>query len=274
MSLASEFRLEVEPNALLVPHGAQSATARLRLANAGGIVDQYTVQVEGLDPRWWTLSNDSPSLFPGDETTITLEVHTPPAQAAGRYSFRVVVTSVSSPSQQTVAEGAVVIEGKAAVKSRLHPQRVRGRRGRFRIETENVGTQPLEMTYGGYDTEDRCRLSFSPAEAAIPPGRVATAALDVSARRNGWFGEAYKFNLRLTTVPQGHPDLRETLTGEFEHKPLFRSVLPFILLLLLLAALAALVGLIIALGGPGEIFDYFRNDFADDVRQRVKDLTG
>lgn len=272
MSPSSDVRLEVEPNPLLVPQGVQAATARLRLTNAGTIVDQYTLQVEGLDPDWWTLSSDSPSLFPGDEITITLEVRTPVAQAAGRYPFRVVVTSVSSPSQQAVAECALDIEGKAAVKSRLHPQLVRGRRGRFRIETENVGTQALEMVYSGYDTEDRCRLSLSPAETTVPPGQVATATLNVSARRNGWFGEPYKFNLRLAALPRRHPDLRETLKGEFEHKPLFRSVLPFILVLLLIAVLVGLVALIIALGGPGEIIDYFKDDFADDMRERVGGL--
>jgi hypothetical protein len=257
---------------LLFPQGVQSATARLRLANAGTIVDQYIVRVEGLDPNWWSLSNDRPSLFPGDEVTLSLEVRTPVAQAAGSYSFRVVATSVSSPSQQAAVEGTVMIEGKAAVKSRLQPQRARGRRGRFRIETENVGTQPLEMTYSGYDTEDRCRLSFSADELAVPPGQAASVRLNVSARRNRWFGEPYKFNLRLAAVPRGHADLREALTGEFEHKPLFRSVVPFILLLLLILILVVLAVLVIALGGPGEIIDYFRTDFTDDVRERVRSL--
>lgn len=267
------IRLAIEPELLVVPLSVQSATADLRIANISTVVDQYTVEVEGLDLSWWNLAGDSPSLFPGDEVTLTLEVHTPVAQPAGRYPFRVIVASVSSPAEKTFVDSAVEIEGRPAVKSRPREQRVTGRKGRFHIETHNTGTVALWMNYAGYDTEDRCVLSFSPRELEVPPGEVRAAALDVKARRNGWLGERYVFSLRLTAVPSGHNDLRETLRAEFEHKPIFRSIRPVLLLLVLLAVIA-LVAVIVMLLGPGDVIDYFQNSFADDVRGRVSDLRG
>ena len=74
--------------------GGGAATAGHHLGrDAGRVVDEVSLHVDGLDPSWYRLEPEQLSLFPGAGETATLSVQLPPEAVAGSYPCRVLAAS-------------------------------------------------------------------------------------------------------------------------------------------------------------------------------------
>src|SRR5438045_6416011 len=75
--------------------GSPPVEMALAVRNNTQSVDQYGIEIEGLEPGWYSLDVQSLSLFPGDSYDGKLTVRIPPESTpiAGSYPFSVTVRS-------------------------------------------------------------------------------------------------------------------------------------------------------------------------------------
>src|SRR5947209_8700217 len=95
--ISANIALEADESTLDLGVG-EIAIVSLTLANRGPVVDGFLLAVRGLDPEWYTLTQERVALFPGDSLLVVVQLHpwvgsTP---MAGSYSFEVVATSENS----------------------------------------------------------------------------------------------------------------------------------------------------------------------------------
>src|ERR671929_2206566 len=69
--------------------------------NLSKVIDQYTIDLTGLDRDWFTASVTSVSVFPDDRIPVRIMLHPPkrPGVRAGAYPFRVIVRSRETADQ-------------------------------------------------------------------------------------------------------------------------------------------------------------------------------
>src|SRR3954451_11772486 len=110
---AELLHVELDQATISIEPGGAPVVAHIAIHNLSRIVDRYSVQVGGLDPEWFTVSNSTLSLFPGDTEQIELRIQPPGRRSdlrAGSYPFVVAVRSAGSDSTSTIG-GEVAIRG-------------------------------------------------------------------------------------------------------------------------------------------------------------------
>jgi hypothetical protein len=115
------------PSQVDIAPGSPPAEMAISVRNGGPTVDQYGIEIEGLEPGWYALDVQSLSLFPGDsfDGKLTLRVPQGSRPVAGAYPFTVQVRSRSNPEISGAARGLARVGQGAAVRS---TQASRGRR--------------------------------------------------------------------------------------------------------------------------------------------------
>ena len=76
-------------------NAGEAVNTIITVQNLSAAVGVFTIDLDGLDPAWYSLSSNSVSLFPGDSTTATLVV-VPPRMStslAKDYPFTIKVSS-------------------------------------------------------------------------------------------------------------------------------------------------------------------------------------
>jgi hypothetical protein len=116
----------LSPAQIDVSPGSPPVDMALSVRNNTQSVDQYGIEIEGLEPGWYSLDVQSLSLFPGDSYDGKLTVRIPPESTpiAGSYPFSVTVRSRSNPQVSGVAR-ALARVGSAPAQRR--PQAAGGR---------------------------------------------------------------------------------------------------------------------------------------------------
>src|SRR5205823_536345 len=106
-------RVRITPDRVDVEPGAAPAEAVVTLQNLGDVVEQYTVDIVGLDGDWYTVPVTSVGLFPQDTDQVPVRFHPPKRRGmkAGAYHFRVRVRSRSGAAHE--AEGVLDVQGYA-----------------------------------------------------------------------------------------------------------------------------------------------------------------
>ncbi len=180
MTTPAPLTVRVDPASLDVIPG-ESVEATVSVQNLGDIVDVFTLEVDGIDPSWVTLSTDSMSLFPGDEADSKLTVSIPRSSDAvsGVVAFAVKVTSRKDPSAAVDASCELNIAPFYSLQAAITPRRTTGPLGRFSISVQNSGNTDLPVFLEGNDPEERCRFSFEPRTLTVPPGSKRDAAVVV-----------------------------------------------------------------------------------------------
>ena len=87
------LNVEVNPSKIEIEPGATPVEVTVSIQNLGDVVEQYTVEVTGLDSDWFTAPVASIGLFPQDKEQVKVRFHPPKRQGlrAGAYPFKVVV---------------------------------------------------------------------------------------------------------------------------------------------------------------------------------------
>jgi hypothetical protein len=115
------------PSQVDIAPGSPPAEMAISVRNGGPTVDQYGIEIEGLEPGWYALDVQSLSLFPGDsfDGKLTLRVPQGSKPVAGAYQFTVQVRSRSNPEISGAARGLARVGQSVPVRS---AQASRGRR--------------------------------------------------------------------------------------------------------------------------------------------------
>lgn len=221
----------------------------VEVSNMGNVVDEFTIEIEGLDPTWYTLDAHSVSLFPGDNGQITLRITLPRGMGAvaGEYPFVLRARSEDAPTRFAQVNGVVQVETQSSFDIALQPRRVTGRRGNYRITLSNRGNRKLQLSLGGHDADDALQYNFRNSDPVLDPGETATVPLEVKAPGLGFVGPHTTYNFTINAIPVGasasmptSPHLSEA-AGQLVRTTFLRSLRGLMLALLLVALLLVIL---------------------------------
>jgi uncharacterized membrane protein len=222
--LVDPVSIKIEPAEVTVKPGDQPREVTLQLSNAGGTVDKYEIEIERIDPSWYTLDMKSVSLFPGQSRAVPLKLH-PPRQSdiqAGQYTFAAVIVDNQRPVDK--AEGVITIEPYMDFKVDIEPQRITGIQGTYELRLTNGGNYPIELALSGRDPDAILSYSFETEKPTVEPGDTTVVALTIGLKRPemGEQGNTYQFTITARSTESdtevGEEDLTHAITGELVYK--------------------------------------------------------
>jgi len=208
----SSTKLEVAPG--------ESIETTITIRNQSKIVDQFGIRIQGLDPTWWTLSNPSISLFPGDQGETKLTIH-PPKEAeskAGSYTFQVRAVSQANAEEMTEEEAYLVLRGFLVWDVEMSPTKVVGRSGTYRLTASNSGNTDITLIFEGKDAEEALDYTFSHKKVTVPAGESALITLKLNPKKKEK-GKLHNFQV-LARLAEAKVSSKEakTIDGQFEYQ--------------------------------------------------------
>ncbi len=217
--------VQVSPSRVRVVPGG-SARLVVEVRNLSPVVDRYTCELVGLDPRWWTAAPPSLELFPEASQrggapvtgrfTVTISPPRAPEATATDWPVGARVTSEHS-GERCVEEAVVAVDPFGALEGRITPVISTGRRdGRHRIVMANLGNRPETVELKGRDPEDRLAFDFDETTVQLPPGAERPVGLRVRAMDRMLFGSPRARPFTLEARPRSDtPPV--ALGGTFRH---------------------------------------------------------
>lgn len=244
--------LQLQPPSTQLSAGEQAEVIG-KVENTGEIVDQFEIQVSGLNEDWLTVEPTSISLFPKDSGEIHILLKPPATEetTAGDYPFKVRATSQADAAVSAEVDGILRIRPFYKMEAEMRPRKVTGRQGRFELELANQGNAPITVLAQGEDPEAHCTFALEPEEPALEPHKTKKVPLRVRVKRFGLVGEPKSYRFKLDLVPKEWPQEKKSLDGELVHKPLFRTWKPILIAAALVLLLAVALKAREALAGQG-----------------------
>jgi len=246
----SPARAEMEP-------GGSPVEVVLTLHNLSNVVEQYTIEVSGLEADWFTAPVTSLSLFPQDRDQVRISLHAPkrPGLRAGAYPFQVTARARSGTADQ-IAHGVLEVRGIAIYRIvDLTPRRLTTRgQGTFRLQVSNTGAADVRLGLEGHDTDDACTFSFPKQDALVAAGARAEIPVHVKPKKRPWVGPEHSYDFTITARPTDARGDSQMASGQLTHRPMFRAfpIWPILKWVLIALALVVVVIALYALGLPQE----------------------
>jgi hypothetical protein len=227
--------------------GGTPVEVEVTIRNTGRLVEQYTIEVAGLDSDWYSAPVQSVAAMPGDKEHVRVQFH-PPRQGvrAGIYPFRVIARAGGGAREQS-AEGILDLRGYFVYRLDMAPrgQATHGS-GKFRLKIENRGNADGRVGLEGRDQEEACRFKFPRgAQALSEVGSKIEVPMVVQPKHRPWAGPERTYDFVVSSRPLDARGESQTVAGQFTYRPWFRSFPIWPLLKWFLIVLAALVGLIV-----------------------------
>jgi hypothetical protein len=186
------------------------AAVRVRVRNAGPVVDQFGLQVLGAAAGWATVEPPSLSLFPGAEEVATIRFRPPRASTvvAGDVPFGVRVVSHEDPDAAVVEEGTLGVGAFFRTVADLVPRNSRGSRSAaHELAIDNHGNVPIEVAVQGADPDGALGFGFRPPSQVIAPGRAGFVRVRVAAKRTFLSGPPQSHPFQLQVLPYDQPSI-------------------------------------------------------------------
>ena len=232
-----------------------TATARTRpgdtgmlkavVRNQSGIVDNYELRIEGIDPAWWSTDPETLYLVPFGsagtyEDEVEIRFHPPRSADAEARSWELVVVVFSKAAGGRVgaARATLVVDPFEEVEAEIRPRRRRARLGaRFALTLRNRANSPVELEFAATDREQAMRYRFTREKLELGPGERKPNRLTVRPRRQRWFGRNAEHSLEIAATPVGTEEPIVTREATFIQRPWIPTWLLIALPLLLAFAL-------------------------------------
>lgn len=241
---AEPIVINLTPPEIKVVAGAEPVEMTANVRNAGNTVDQYSIEIENLDPSWYTIGVQSVSLFPGDSAPIPIKLHPPKGSntRAGHYTFVVRARSHADPTLVGVTKGVVQVGSYANFQIDLAPKRVTAYRGKYRLSITNGGNGEAAIELSGRDAESNLVYNFKNATPTVQPGTKLVVPVTVKPRGLHLIGEEQRHQFGIIAMPvDGEEKDAKEVQGELVHKPPIRNwkkpLIALVVLFLLLAVL-------------------------------------
>jgi len=153
--------------------------------NRGQTVDQLTLSIEGLEPRWYTIPVSSVALFPNDRDSLRIILNPPqtPETRAGLSPFRIKVTSRENPDDVASVDLKLEIRGLSGLELSISPPSAAGRKGNYHIIVNNKGASDTAVSLEVSDAGGKLQFQFKPDRLTIPGNGRAEVSLEVKV---GW----------------------------------------------------------------------------------------
>ena len=217
--MSAVIRVALSRKTLRIEPG-QRGELSITIQNLSEIVDQYIVEVQGLDDAWLTLVPPRISLFPQDEGHVRIKLHPPERARAGTYEFTVKVVSRENPVEFSTAQGTLDIAPVFLFDVSLAPQRktTTGEDVPFSVQLNNPGNTDITLQLSVADPEDACTYAFDTDQVTLEAGGSTTVPLSVAPKQGaGDKGRLHSFTVRA--APVDAPQKARTATGELACEP-------------------------------------------------------
>lgn len=219
------------------------ASVPLHLRNDGEIVEQYRLQVVGPSGAWAQVVPGYVSLYPGHDTTASVEFRPPRSSSvlAGEVHYGVQVLPTEHPEDGVLPEGVLNLLPFYETTAEIMPRKSRGRLGaHHRVAVDNRGNVPITVTLTGSDPGEVLDVTLGEPTLAIEPGTVQFAVVRVRPLRTLWRGMSATHAFAVAATPPAGPVV--VLDGTHVQDPVlpswfFKAVIALLLFVLGLAAL-------------------------------------
>jgi serine/threonine protein kinase len=230
-------KLSVEPG--------KSVELSLILLNQSQLVDQFSIAVEGIPPRWLPAPLPPVNLMPGDQNQVLINLLPPknPKSRAGRYPLSIRVSSQQSPDEIVEVKAILTVTSYTAFHSEMHPQRIRTEKP-ARIRIDNLGNLPDTYTIALRDQADEVRFNSPSIRIRVPEGQSSFAEFTAAPRQFRLLGGEKSQSFQAVVSASNQES--QTHTGELISRALAP---PWILWLLLALCLMMTGASALAIGG-------------------------
>jgi uncharacterized membrane protein len=178
--MSDRIELEAAPVNLRASRG-ESAESSITVRNRGQTVDQFTINVEGIDPGWYTLPVSSVALFPNDQDKVKIIIHLPENidLKDTSYFLKVRVSSQENPADTATADLTLEVGATPSLGLNLSPPRISGRKGEYQISIANPGNKDARIRLKASSLQGRLRFNMQPESVNVPAGGRADAIVSV-----------------------------------------------------------------------------------------------
>ena len=243
----------MEPDVLRVAAGIEIAEAVLEIQNTGSIVDEFTLEIEGLPRNWYSFSSPSVALMPHAKEQVRITFHPPkvPGVESGTYPFAVALRSQSIPRDCANTTAQLEILPSVAYGISIKPYRKLSRRKcSLQIQISNKDVSDSVLFLDVTDIENGLRFQAKDDSPVIPPWQTLDIPLIVRPKRNSVIGDLKRYDVSVTaTTAEG---LTQLARCQIDHKPFlssWRPVLRTIKYVLVIGIIGLVVYYIVHLGG-------------------------
>ncbi|MGH2354651.1 MAG: hypothetical protein ACRDI2_16325 [Chloroflexota bacterium] len=223
--MPDQVPVELNPSKIEIEPGAAPVQATVTIQNLGDVVEQYNVEVDGLDSEWFTAPVAAVGLFPGDQEQVRISFHPPKREGmrAGAYPFRVVVRGRNG-IQEIGADGVLDVRGTAIFRLDMTPRRQTARgKGSYRLKVINSGGVDVELGLEARDAEEACTFAFRDEAPSVAAGKTGEVPFTVRPKSRPWVGQERSYEFMITARPQNARGQSQSVSGQFTHRPLFRD---------------------------------------------------
>lgn len=215
-----------------------SATVPIVLHNQGIVVDNFKFSVEGIPVSWISTSSPMTRIEAGEQKEVSLTIRPPrnTQSKAGRYPFKLIVTSQEAPDQPVSVDCTLTVAAFSGFKCEVEPVRVEADQPARVLVTNQGNIQEVFMLTWRSDND---ALEFEPAakqELKVEPGEIGAVEFSAKPRQRPILGGDFTYNYSVATKSAG----KETLTvgGEVSGKGIIPIwVVPVVAILCLAAVL-------------------------------------
>ena len=204
----SHKEIQIEPG--------QKGELLATIQNLGEIVDQYSVEVEGLDKSWFTISPEEISLFPQDQGRVRVSLHPPAGSESkgGNYDFTVRVTSREVPVERTSVQVTLAILPITGFELAMSPERMSTtKEGLFGVRLINTGNVDLTMDFEATDPEIGCDYRFEPGRVSVSAGGSVQVSLAVVPKKRPPRGGTKRYDFTVKATPTTIPTQAKVVVG-------------------------------------------------------------
>jgi hypothetical protein len=220
--------------------GSPEVVVKLNIQNTTVVLDQFPIQVTGLEASWLTPPPVEVGLFPGEVRDVEFKLHPPrnTSVKTGTYTFQVHVRSRANNVAQSIS-GVLQVTGEPRLRVELTPRQRAGRgQATFNLNIVNGGDGDARAVLEGNDEEAACDFRFQPSEATlVAAGRSVSARVVVRARKRPWVGRDHAYNFQILAGLLDSNAQGAEATAQFTHHPYIGGWAPIIKGLFALVAL-------------------------------------
>ena len=244
--------------------GEAPSVVDVTLSNGSQVVDQFDITVSGGQADWYDVTPNRVSLFPGESTTVRLNLHPPRREDvfAGKYEIIVRATSRDATELTSIAGLEMTIVPSGGFDLQLPKARDEGRSGRYRLHVTSLSDAPLALTLEPSDPETALTFFFPAVRLDLAPYEERDIDFTLQPNKRRLKGEPRPYPFTIEATPQIADRARAArearkAQGEFIYRPRFQrwpwQGLPAIVNFVVpsIAAVAALSAVLVASGAVG-----------------------
>jgi hypothetical protein len=233
--MPGKIELAVVPSTLTMSKG-ESGEATITLHNRGTTVDQLTISVEGIDPKWYTLPVSSVALFPNDKDALKIIVTAPDRIEGGATSFPLVIKASSQENPSETANANLNVQFKIIPKMDLaiSPARITSRKGTYQISITNPGNAEARVRLKSGSSKNGLTYSLPTDILTLPANGHIEPTLEVRQGWKAWIfrSKPYDFEISAARAEDDCPETTSMISGQLVSLPWYRFLtsikLPFI----------------------------------------------